>query len=551
MMLKRNVLLLLLVSVMLQAQDGELSLDPDDIPLPTDSTLDVPTDNKIQVPNLDDAVPDAPPADPVAPAEPVAPQQAAPAPPPASVPPPAAPPSVLTPAEPQIEEYKPTPSNLEVKSQSPDDTHKKEERFNHTYSKFHKSSTSEQNWEKVVGKRTADTYIVNKGDTLWDISGTLFGDPFYWPKVWSLNKELIYNPHVIFPDMKIKFYQGSSKATPTLATDNSKEKPVTDVAQAPKTGVSAPEIPDNKEEDAPDDTHIAEGGIKLPKFFREHVVTIKKNIEVQVEEHDAGPVESSITQEFYLSEEPITQVGTVVEIKNDFRSAGDGQFIYIKFDGQPEGPYTVLRPGKKLKADTIETPYNVEVYETEGEVKILGKVNSEENVYRALVVKSNTLVATGSIVVPGKMKTFKLSDALRDTTAGRGRIIGNLSDYGIVGQGSFVVINQGSAGGYQPNMKLPVYEDLEGRRRLQKSLVKENPQRVGSVVIVDTTSNYSIGYISHIFDDISVNDIVASAEGGEFVPQSAKMEEGLGDAPASNSESSPEPTLDEAPVEEF
>jgi len=537
-MLKRNVLLLLLISLLLQAQEDELTLDPSDIPLPTESTLDVPTDNTIQVPNLDDAVPEAPPAEPVAPVEPIAPQQAAPQPIPA-------------PAAPQIEEYKPTPSNLEVKSQSTDDTHQKEERFSRTYSKFHKDSTSDQNWEKVVGKRTADTYIVNKGDTLWDISGTLFGDPFYWPKVWSLNKDLIYNPHVIFPDMKIKFYQGSSKATPTLATDNSADKPAADVAQAPKADAPAPVIPDKKDDDLPEDTHIVEGGIKLPKFFRDEVVSIKKNIEVQVEERDITPMESSITQEFYLSEEPISQVGTVVEIKNDFRSAGDGQFIYIKFDTQPEGPYTVLTPGKKLKAFTVETPYNVEVYETEGEVKILGKVNSEENVYRALVVKSNTLVASGSIVVPGKMKTFKLSDALRETTAGRGRIIGNLSDYGIVGQGSFVVIDQGSAGGYQANMKLPVYEDLEGRRRLLKSLVKENPQRVGSVVIVDTTSNYSIGYISNIFDDISVNDIVASAEGGEFVPQSVKVDEGMGDSSAPSPESVPEPTLDEAPIEEF
>lgn len=528
MMLKRNVLLLLLVSLLLQAQDGELTLDPNDIPLPTDSTLDVPTDNTIQVPNLDTAVPEASPANPVTPVEPVTPPQ-----------------SVSAPIAPQIEEHKPTPSNLEVKTQSRDDNHQKEERFSRTYSKFHKDSTSEQNWEKVVGKRTADTYIVNKGDTLWDISGTLFGDPFYWPKVWSLNRDLIYNPHVIFPDMKIKFYQGSSKTTPTLATDNSTEKKGGEtVEQAPvvqpaKVDASPAPVISKKSDDVPENTRIVQGGRTLPKFFRENALTLKKNIEVLVEERDTKPMESRITQEFYLSEEPMTAVGTVVEIKNDFRSAGDGQYIYIKFDTQPEGVYTVLRPGKKLKADTMETPFNVEVYETEGEVKILGKVNSEENVYRALILKSNTLVASGSIVVPGKMKTFKLSESTKETTAGKGRIIGNLTDYGIVGQGSFVVINQGSQGGYQPNMKLPVFEDLEGRRRHAKSFVKENPQRIGSVVIVDTTANYSIGYISHITDDISVNDIVASADGGEFVPHSAK------------SESSPEPTLDEAPVEEL
>ena len=55
-----------------------------------------------------------------------------------------------------------------------------------------------------VSPRTVpDVYLVRRGDTLWDITGHFYGDPWQWPRVWSFNPE-ITNPHWIYPDDPIR-----------------------------------------------------------------------------------------------------------------------------------------------------------------------------------------------------------------------------------------------------------------------------------------------------------------------------------------------------------
>lgn len=48
-------------------------------------------------------------------------------------------------------------------------------------------------------------HVVQRGDTLWDISEIYLHDPYLWPKLWSWN-EHVTNAHWIFPGDRIRLY---------------------------------------------------------------------------------------------------------------------------------------------------------------------------------------------------------------------------------------------------------------------------------------------------------------------------------------------------------
>lgn len=50
----------------------------------------------------------------------------------------------------------------------------------------------------VLREGVPETYVVQRGDTLWDISARFLRDPWLWPDIWTVNPD-IANPHLIYP----------------------------------------------------------------------------------------------------------------------------------------------------------------------------------------------------------------------------------------------------------------------------------------------------------------------------------------------------------------
>lgn len=64
----------------------------------------------------------------------------------------------------------------------------------------------------------SDAYVIQQGDTLWDISSRFLADPYVWPELWSVN-EYITNPHWIYPGNKIYFRLGDALNPPSAGVE--------------------------------------------------------------------------------------------------------------------------------------------------------------------------------------------------------------------------------------------------------------------------------------------------------------------------------------------
>lgn len=382
-----------------------------------------------------------------------------------------------------------------------DPDYAKEAQFNRIYKKYNEQPTSAEAWEKASGKRAAETYQVQKGNTLWDISTTFFGDPNFWPKIWSFNNGAIGNPHEIDPKMTIRFFAGDMSDAPTveLAEGAGEKDQLVDTSKA-DTAVAGVALPPKKKKREPV-LKTLPGSLpskRLGIFLDE-----KPKIEVQV-----PPKVTSTGLEYlgyFLNDQPISGVGVVTATELDLKSAGDFVYIYVRLD-QPGGKDFIVEKNMALIDDPTRKKRTAQMVEVQGQIEVLEKVNDQKNIYRAIVKKAIQPVEVGSLLIPGQLPMIDPRPTALSSGPGARIIGGQLgTNRSIFASNSLVFLDAGTNSGLQEGQTFPIFAD-EAVRNRQDAVI--NDRQIGLAKIVKVSNGFATAYITTSSDDILKGDYI-------------------------------------------
>ncbi len=71
---------------------------------------------------------------------------------------------------------------------------------------------------------TSSAYEVNKGDHLWGISGSSYGNPYKWPLIYKANSDKIKDADLIYPGQVLDIDSDPSDADSAAAINHAKTR---------------------------------------------------------------------------------------------------------------------------------------------------------------------------------------------------------------------------------------------------------------------------------------------------------------------------------------
>jgi nucleoid-associated protein YgaU len=374
-----------------------------------------------------------------------------------------------------------------------------------------------------------EEYTIIKGDTLWDLSQKFLSNPWYWPKIWSLNPS-IENPHWIYPGNKLRIVPGEGGAqAPAQVQAPADQQPGVETASAetqpqaePQAEPEGPSIVSEAQPVSPDLEVVRSTGAEARAashsvsvsgklaFTPPAVVTVRASGLISPEElANAGNLDASFEEREMLS----TYDTAYVRFKGDVPARPGDKLVLFRRDGDVTHPTTGARLAEKTK--------------TVGIVKVLTTTGNTATVQVERVFEE---ISRGDLVRPWTPQDKRV--APQPNTADVKGIIVSATNPGLTtfGEANEVFIDKGTAEGVQEGNTFAVVRRGDGLTNalVTKSMaggeqgdvsakVATPDENVGLLLVVDAKEHLCTAIVIKSVRELAVGDNVemrATGAGG-------------------------------------
>ncbi len=323
--------------------------------------------------------------------------------------------------------------------------------------------------ELQLQENAPDSYVVMKGDTLWDISAKFFKDPWKWPQIWGYNKDTIKDPHWIYPGNVVYLDHG----THTLKVGESAAP-----ATPGETGTLG-EVPSVIEP-----TTSLSGATKLSPRVREVRGTGEAIPMISLK--DIGPF---LARPLVVEDDELEGAPTLAGTYEQRQLLGTGDVAYAKDMPSDKGErWQIYRPDRTFKdPDTDEVLGHEVVYLGDASVEKFGTLTSLKITNAVLEINKGDRFAQATT---GFASNYQPHAPGKEISAKVISIYGGVLQ---AGQNAVITLNKGRRDGLENGHVLALY---------QKGEVLRNPGIFNPDTVLPDV-RYGLVFVFRVFDKVS------------------------------------------------
>lgn len=303
-------------------------------------------------------------------------------------------------------------------------------------------------------------YVVQVGDTLWDISATFLRDPWYWPEIWYVNPD-IENPHLIYPGdvLGLIYIDGQPRITNIRASS---------YRLSPQARI----------------TPLSQAVTSIP--FEDIAAFLSSGVVLEKDQADALP---------YL-----------LRTRGDHLIASAGNEVYVRgVSADVTGTrYNVIHVG-----DPLIDPDDNRLVGYHGILIGEGRLRRSGDPATVALTDSKQEAIIGDRFLPEAVDVPLNFFPRSPSSQIDGRIMAVVGGVTQIGQYQVVVMNRGSNNGLSVGDVLAIFKAGETvKDRIQGGNVKLPDEEAGTVMVFKTYDRISYGLVMEATDAIHILDAV-------------------------------------------